>query len=190
MSKDPDGLTFSTSTRRRNRFSPMFDASGNVIPAWYAATTEGGAIFETVFHDVRPSDRAPRIQPNEYSGRFLAPVVTVRALTLVDLTSTGLHAIGLSRERLIESRSNRYAWTNEIAARLRSGPPDSDGFAWVSRAHDTSQCVVLYDIPGHDTMIGAHPTELAIALGIGPGLRLLRELAVRARITLVVPSSP
>lgn len=190
MSKDTDGLRFSTSTRRRNRFSPMFDGSGNVIPAWYGATTEGGAVFETVFHGIRPSDRAPRVQPNEYGDRFLAPVVTVRALTLVDLTSSGLHAIGLSRERLIESRSNRYAWTNEIAERLRRGAPDSDGFAWVSRAHDTSQCVVLYDLPGRDTMINAHPTELASALGIGPGVRLLRELAVTARITLVLPSSP
>jgi hypothetical protein len=49
---------------------------------------------------------------------------------------------------------------------------------------------VLYEVPGHDAMIDAHPTELASALGIGPGLRLLRELAVRAKITLVLPSSP
>lgn len=168
----------------------MFDARGNLIPAWYGATTEDGAVFESVFHDIRPSDRAARVQPNEYGDRFLAPVVTLRALTLVDLTSAGLHAIGLSRQRLIESRSARYAWTNEIAEKLRSAAPDSDGFVWVSRAHDTSECVVLYDLPGHDKMIDTHPTELAIALGIGPGLRLLRELAVRARITLVLPSSP
>ena len=167
----------------------MFDPrTGAVVPAWYGSTTRDGAIFESVFHDIRPSDRAPRVQPNEYIDRFLSPVVTVRDLALVDLTTTGLQAIGPSRQRLIESRSGRYSWTNEIAERLRAARPGADGFLWVSRAHDTSVCVVLYDDPARDPMIEMHPTEVADALGVGGGLGLLRDLAVEARITVVLPS--
>jgi hypothetical protein len=159
-----------------------------VVPSWYGATTPRGAVFESVFHDIRPSDRAPRVQPNEYVDRYLSPVITVRELRLVDLTSAGLHAIGLTRAALIDSRSRRYPWTSRIARRLRAGAPEADGIVWVSRAMDTDQCVVLYADRGRPRMIEAHPSADASALGAGPGLLYLRELAVEARITLVVPS--
>lgn len=166
----------------------MFEADGlTVVPSWYGATEAKGAIFESVFHDIRPSDRAPRVLPNEYIDRYLSPVVTLRELTLVDLTMTGLHAIGLTRASLIESRSRRYGWTNGVAERLRTGAPHADGFIWVSRALDTVRSVVLYGEHGRAPMLGKHPTEVALPLGIGPGLLALREHAVEARITLVVP---
>jgi hypothetical protein len=189
VSKDPDGLTFSTWSGRLNRFSPAYGADGvTVIGSWYGATTQAGAIFESVFHDIRPSDRNPRVQPNQYVDRFLSPVMTLREIEQVDLTSSGLHAIGLTRVRVIESTSKRYSWTNAIAARLRKAAPDADGFVWVSRAHDTSESFVLFDDPSRGPILGVHPTETSLALGFGPGLQLLRELAVEAKITLVVPS--
>lgn len=191
VSKDPDGLTFSTWAGKLNRFSPAYAADGvTIIGSWYGATTQVGAIFESVFHDIRPSDRNPRVQPNQYIDRFVSPLVTLRELELIDLTTTGLHAIGLTRARLIECTSNRYAWTNSIAVRLRAAAPSADGFVWVSRAHDTSESVVLFNDPSRAPMIGVHPTESPLALGFGPGLRLLRELAVEAKITVVVPSAP
>jgi hypothetical protein len=189
VSKDPDGLTFSTWAGRRNRFSPAYAADGvAVVGAWYGGTTETGAIFESVFHDIRPSHPDPRVEPNLYVDRFLSPVVTLRDIELVDLTTSGLHAIGLSRVALIESTAKRYGWTNDIAKRLRAAAPTADGFVWVSRAHDTSESIVLFDEPGRAPMLGVHPVELAVALGFGPGLRLLRDLAVRAKITVIVPT--
>ena len=188
VSKDLAGLRFTTYAGRRGRFSPVYGPDGEtVVPSWYGATTREGAVFESVFHDIRPSDRAPRVQPHEYLDRFLAPVVPVRQLMLVDLTVPGLHAIGLSRGHLLESRSRRYPWTNEVARRLRAGAPAADGFVWVSRAHDTSMAVVLYADPGRDPIIDAHPSEVTEALGLGPGLRFLRELAIKARISIVLP---
>jgi hypothetical protein len=185
---DPDGLHFSVRTTRRNRFSPAYAGGGTVIGSWYGATTQAGSIFESVFHDIRASDRNPRVEPNEYETRFVSPVTTTRDLELVDLTTSGLHAIGLTRAALIESTSKRYDWTNRIAERLRAAAPAADGFIWVSRAHDTSESVVLFDDPGRAPMIAVHPTEIAVALGFGPGLRLLRDLAVDAKITVIVPS--
>lgn len=188
VSRDLVGVHFSVGTGRLNRFSPAHDATGAVIGAWYGATTRAGAIFESVFHDVRPSDRRPQVQPNQYVDRFLSPVVTLRDLELVDLTSSGLHAIGLTRAALIESTSRRYPWTTSIAERLRDAAPSADGFIWVSRAHDTTESAVLYEYPGRTPLIGPHPTEAPLALGFGPGLLLLRELATDAKITVVVPS--
>lgn len=158
-----------------------------VIGSWYGATSRPGAIFESVFHDIRPSHRNPRVQPNQYVDRYLSPVTTVRDLDLVDLTSIGLHAIGITRAALIESTSRRCEWTNGIAARLRTAAPRADGFVWVSRAHDKAESVVLFDDSGRAQMIDVHPAETALALGLGPGLNLLRELALDAKITVVLP---
>jgi len=188
VSRDDAGLAFSASTRQ-NRFSPTHDGSGSIVPSWYGATSEAGAIFESVFHDIRPSHRAPRVMPNQYADRVLAPVVTVRPLTLIDLTTSGLHAIGVSRARLIESTSRRYDWTNEVASRLRTAAPTTDGFVWVSRAQDTSRSVVLYADHGRPSMLEVAPTGGPVPLDVGPGLALLRALATPARITIVVSHS-
>jgi len=186
VSKDPTGTAFSASTRRRNRFSPVAAADGSVVPSWYGATSAAGAIFESVFHDVRPSHRAPRVMPNQYVDRILALVLTSRPLALVDLTTDGLHAIGITRSALIESTSRRHEWTIGIAERLRAAAPGVDGFARVSRARDTSLSVVLYADAGRAPMVAPAPAT-PLPLGVGAGLRLVRELATAAKITLIVP---
>lgn len=186
VSKDPAGTAFSTFAGRQARFSPILAPDGSVIPVWYGAMSEAGAIFESVFHDIRTSHRSGRVLPNQYVDRILAEVVTVRTLRLVDLTTDGLHAIGRSRTRLIESTSRRYAWTIQQAEQLRSAVPDADGFIWVSRARDTSMSLVLYANSGRSAMIAPGP-RAPVPLGIGPGLDLLRRLATAANITVVVP---
>ncbi len=187
VSRDDTGLAFSTSARQ-HRFSPLLDARGVVIPSWYGATSEAGAVFEFVFHDIRPSHPAPRVAPNEYAERVLAPVRTRRPLVLVDLTTPGLHAIGISRTRLIESTSRSFRFTNGIARRLRAAAPDADGFVWVSRARDASQSVVLFADRGRDPMLQIAPAPATpLPLGVGAGLALLRELATAAKITVIVP---
>ena len=187
VSKALDGLAFSSWSGRLNRFSPVRDTAGDVVPAWYGGSTQAGAIFESVFHDLRPSQAAPRAYPNAYLDRILAPVTSARDLLLVDLTTVGLHAIGTSRAALIESTSSRYAWTISIAERLRRAEPSADGFVWVSRANDTSQSVVLHADAGRAPLLGPHGSLMPVALGAGTGLRILRELATEAKITLVVP---
>lgn len=187
VARDHHGLRPSVSPARSNRFSPVLDARGAVIPAWYGSTTTKGAIFETVFHDVRTSDREPRVLPPAYVDRTLAPVRTVRAILLIDLTTTGLHAIGLSRARLIESRPTTYQWTRSIAARLLAAIPDADGMTWVSRADDTSRSAVLYLPADRPSVLEPDPTRAPLALGAGAGLSLVRQLATDARITLLVP---
>ena len=187
VSRDPTGTAFSASATRRNRFSPVYAPDGSLVPAWYGATTDRGAIFESVFHDIRPSHAAPRVMPNQYLDRVLAPVVTTRDLSLVDLTTDGLHAIGIRRTALIESTSQRYAWTNEIARQLRAAAPTADGFIWVSRARDTARSLVLYADAGRASMI-APEAGTPLLLASGPGLLLLRAFATPAGITVVVPS--
>jgi RES domain-containing protein len=185
VSKDAAGTAFSTFAGHRARFSPILAADGSVVPAWYGATSEAGAIFESVFHDIRPSHRSRRVLPNQYIDRILAQVVTVRPLRLVDLTTDGLHVIGRSRARLIESTSRRYAWTIEQAEQLLSAAPEADGFLWVSRARDTSMSLVLYEKTGRSPMI-APGSGASAPLGVGAGLVLLRRLATAANITVVI----
>jgi hypothetical protein len=188
VSRDPAGTEFSTSDERSHRFSPLLAADGSVVPAWYGATSQAGAIFESVFHDIRPSHREPRVMPNAYVERVLAQVVTARPLALVDLTTVGLHRIGTTRTALIESTSRSYAWTVEQALILRAAAPHADGFMWVSRAHDTSRCVVLYGDRGDPAML-APGSDPALPLALGTGLELLRKLADAAAITIVSPEA-
>jgi hypothetical protein len=186
VSKDPTGTAFSVSARPA-RFSPIVAPDGSVVPVWYGATSEGGAIFESVFHDIRPSHRWRRVLPNQYAGRILAEVISARPLRLVDLTTDGLHTIGRSRTRLLESTSRMYWWTVKQAEQLRSAAPDADGFMWVSRARDTSMSLVLYGPPGRSTML-APGWSIPLPLGVGAGLDLLRHLATATSITVVVPT--
>jgi len=195
VSKEATATRFSTRTGRLLRFSPIVSSDLTVVPAWYGATSQAGAIFESIFHDVRPSHQDRRIAPNQYINRILAPVVTARSLTLVDLTTDGLHSIGISRAALIESTARRYGWTLGQAVLLRKAALAADGFVWVSRARDTAVSVVLdgnredrgdrEDRGGRGMLIpGEGP---ALPLGIGAGLELLRTLAEAARITIVLP---
>lgn len=186
VSRDETGTRFSAHTGRIFRFSPIVSSDGTVVPTWYGATSQAGAIFESIFHDIRPSHRDRRVAPNQYIDRILAPVVTARSLTLVDLTTDGLHSIGVSRAALIESGSQRYWWTIEQAVLLRQAAPDADGFAWVSRARDTALSVVLYGDRGDRGML-VPGEDAALPLGLGAGLELLRTLAEAARITIVLP---
>lgn len=186
VARDPTGLDPAT-TWHSSRFSPLFDPEGSVVPAWYGASSPKGAVFESVFHRARTTDRAPIVSPRDHVDRVLAPVRTTRSLTLVDLTTTGLHAIGISRARLIESRPGSYPWTRTIAARLVAAAPHADGLTWVSRADDTSRSVVLYLPRDQDPTLEPDPTREPLALGIGAGLELLRVLATDARITLWLP---
>jgi hypothetical protein len=188
VARDANGTAFSANARRLQRFSPVRGPSGDVAPAWYGSTSVAGAIFESVFHDIRPHHRDPRFSPNAYLERVLVAVATARPLTLVDLTTDGLHSIGTSRASLIDSTSARYAWTVDIATELREAAPVADGFVWVSRARDTSRSLVLYaDRCGADALVPG-PGE-TMPLAIGPGLGLLRRLAEEARITFVRPDN-
>lgn len=158
-----------------------------MIPAWYGGSTDEGAIFESVFHDIRPTHKHRRVAANLYTDRILAEVRTVRVLRLVDLTTVGLHAIGRSRRQLIDSSPRQYAATQADAIQIRAAAPDADGFTWVSRANDATSSVVLYQDAGRAPMIAAGPS-IPRPLGTGPGLDFLRRLATDARIVLVVPS--
>jgi len=189
VSGDPAGTGLSTSSTRSDRFSPLVAVDGGVVvPSWYGATSQAGAIFESVFHDIRPSHRDPRVMPNAYFGRFLAQVVTTRPLALVDLTTIGLHRIGITRTALIEATSRSYWWTVEQAIILRAAAPEADGFTWVSRAHDTSRCVVLYGDRGDPGRLRPGP-DPAMPLALGAGLEILRALAEAAAITIVSPET-
>lgn len=185
VSRDPSGLRFSTSGRQQ-RFSPLVDVLGVPLPAWYGSSSRTGALFESVFHDVRSSDPAPRVFPNAYGDRIVAQVITARDLRLIDLTSVGLQAIGVSRSALIESTPAQYPWTTAIAQRLLDHAPDAEGLLWTSRAHDRSLCVALVGRPGALPVLELG-RELPLAVGVGAGLELLRTTAAEARITVVLP---
>jgi len=168
------------------RFGP-FDASGTGEPVGllYAGDGDGGALAESVFRNV-PTSGPKRVPAEMLTSRGLCRFRSTRDLRLVDLTSTGLTRLGISRAELIESDARSYAGTAAWARALHAHPGNFDGLYWVSRQEDTARSVVLFA----DRVLSgdlAHDPETILALSIGEGLEIVLERANAAGITITIP---
>ena len=158
------------------------------MPLWYGAGDQGGAISESVFHDVPFDALDPRVLRVSFASRLLSPVRTTHPLDLIDLTSEGLRRLRLTRAELIESNAAQHGWTCERGAELRAAAPWAQGLVWVARQHDRSLAYVLFGgrIPAgslEDDIDAGGP----IPLGAGVGLELVEDLANRCGITIAEP---
>ena len=129
---------------KATRFAPIHDAAGQAVPYLYGGSTLDCAIFETVFHDV-PIDAADKFVDldvfDEYAHGELSPR---RDLTLVDLTSEGLHRLRVPRGELIDSPARHYPATARWAEALHRQFPAIDGLLWMARQHDRDQALLLF----------------------------------------------
>ena len=150
----------------------------------YAADTVGGALSETVFHDVPVRGPAKRIPYSQLQRRVVTSLIASRELTLVDLTSDGLSRLGLTRLQLIESGPRAYPSTAAWARALHDHPPALDGLMWVSRQQDTSRAVVLFGDRVAVSDLDVAPDTVPLVLGAGQGLITVSAAANRAGITI------
>ena len=136
-------LQFNDSRLTNARFSPIFDAAGNVIPAIYAAGDVKSALMETVLHDA-PSPAhgfiylAPVTEP-----RVLVPLTNTAPLLLANLLTLGLRRVGIKRADLIDSDKPAYFLTRAFAGALHAARPDVQGLIWHSRQNH-GEVVVLF----------------------------------------------
>ncbi len=106
-----------------------------------------------------------------------------RNLLLADLTGAGLARIGVSRGELIDGGPRTYPATAQLAKALHD-QTDVDGLLWVSRLHDVSRNVVLFEDHVDPSELGPAAGHAVLALGSGIGFNLTLELADQMGITI------
>lgn len=136
---------FNLSTLGNGRFSPIFDAGGNLIPTIYGAMGIKGALMETVLHDA-PLPAHGFIYLAPYTEqRVLVQLANRSSLNLANLQTLGLRRVGVKRADLVDSDKPAYAATRGFAKALHAARPDVQGLSWHSRQNHEEVIVLFGD---------------------------------------------
>ena len=140
-----EGTSFNPSPRSNARFSTLRRSDGTVVSVLYAADTIEGALMQTVFHEAPTPSAGAHLRRNEIAakGLVLSELRTTTKLQVIDLTSTGLRRVGLTKPQVIDTDANAYPDTRALAQHLYSTCPSAHGIQW-SRQLDRSRAVMLF----------------------------------------------
>lgn len=177
-----------------SRFSTI-SPNGIVQGVLYGAEDREAAASETIFHTVpahrpgAPDPRPRQILLGPYESWMWSTIACGRDLTLVDLDSDGLEAIGTNRELLILSGRRDYRRTRRWSEAVWHAAPQADGLCWISRQAPGRFAVMLFEAR-EDRTGGVARQDL---FADGPpdpffypgGLARLADLALRLNVTLV-----
>jgi hypothetical protein len=126
------GNAFNSSHVKLNRFSPIFDARGEVVSVLYAASSRAGAIYETLFHDAAIKGSRHKALPLKALNKHYGTWITQRSLTLATLHAPDLARFSLTIDQLIATNAMYYPQTDRWAEtihrttpklKVSSGPP-------------------------------------------------------------------
>ena len=167
----------------RGRFHPFNPGRRRKpLPVLYASESVAGALAESVFHDVPP--RGTRVvDAGKLAHQLCVPMTAGRDLLLADLAGAGLARIGVTRGKLIDGGPRTYPATARWAKALHD-QTDVDGLLWVSRLHDLSRNVVLFEDRVDSSELGPAEGRALLALGSGIGFDLALDLADQMGITI------
>ena len=137
---------FNDTTHGDARFSPLIDTTTNkVIPTIYAAATPKGAIAEIVLHDVpTPSTGHLHDWEQDKASTLHLSKVEIGSLELVNLTTTGLRAAGLTVADLFGTHAPDYPRTREWGLYIWQNVPTAQGLCWMSVRDNTCPVVMLF----------------------------------------------
>jgi len=146
-SSDFNPNEFNRSKNGNARFSPIFDATGEVIPTLYIASTPAIALMETVLHDIPlPSSGYILTMPSiENDSRRVACLVNTEPLTVADFSALGLRRIGLKKANIIESEKTHYPLSRALAEQIYQTMPTVQGIQWTSRQDDSGTVLVIFE---------------------------------------------
>lgn len=148
-------LQFNDSRLGNARFSPIFDAAGNVIPTIYEAREIKSALMETLLHDAPSPAHGFICLASVPEQRALVKLTNKSALRLANLQTLGLRRVGIKRADLIDSEKPAYASTRAFTRALHAARPDVQGLSWHSRQNHGGVIVLFAD--------RIAPADLAVA---------------------------
>jgi RES domain len=170
-------------TDASQRFRPIRDDHGKVVPTSYAGEDAETALAEGLLRgvDAIEADERPRLYRKEVRDIRLAAIVPTRELKFAQLNGPGLVKLGVSRKKLIEVPAPEYPYTAEWAQAIYDCPVAFDGLLWTSHQNDSAAAVHLWEgrvDPAEDLRLVGEP----LALDSEPGLDLVREACLRAGV--------
>lgn len=175
---------------RPARFSPFTSLvppihhPGEPLRVLYTSDNEAGALSETVFRDL-PLRGRKTISRSGLQKQNLSRLVMSRELRLADLTGHGLPRLGLTRRDIIESDRRAYRLTALFAQAVHAHAGRFDGMVWVSRQHDVSLGVVLFEDRLRPNEVD--PEGPTYPLAFGYGREVVDGIADDLGITIVDP---
>jgi len=141
------GTTEPSASDQLRRFSPVYDATGNVVPVLYAGDTLACALGETVFHDL-PDD------PTVSASVLRADLLTLRAGTfelsrdieVLDLSDAALRRRHKARSDVVDTTAARYVDTVAFGRNAWNATKVS-GLVWNSRRSADRLAYMLFVDP-------------------------------------------
>lgn len=126
------------------RFSPINDTAGHVIPTLYGGENYACALMEVPFHDVSYEPGRKTFDKNKLDPLLHSVLTPVADLRMADLTGLPLHALGVTKNALIQSEKDQYPSTRLWAHVIHAQQPRLQGLCWMSRQHDTQRALMLF----------------------------------------------
>ena len=137
------GNTFNPSHSKLNRFSPLFDR-GEVVPVLYAASSQVGAIYETLFHDAHVKGAKHQTLPLKAPERHYGTWLTARDLKLATLHAPDLARFGMTVDQLTATNAMYYPQTARWAEAIHRAQPQVEGLEWTSYRAGPDKAWVLF----------------------------------------------
>ena len=141
---DYPGNVFNSSHAKLNRFSPIFNGRGEIVPVLYAASSRAGAIYETLFHDAAVKGARHKSLPLKSLNRQCGSWLTQRALTLATLHAPDLARHGLTIDQLTATNAMYYPLTARWAEAIHRANPIVEGLEWTSYRAGPERAYVLF----------------------------------------------
>jgi RES domain len=141
---DYAGNAFNPEHKKLNRFSPIFDARGEIVPVLYAASSRAGAVYETLFHDAAIRGSRYKSLPLKSLNKHYGTWVTQRALRLATLHAPDLAKYGLTIDQLTATNAMYYPLTARWAEALHRANPAVEGLEWTSYRAGPERAYVFF----------------------------------------------
>jgi RES domain len=138
------GNAFNPTHAKLNRFSPIFDARGEVVPVLYAASSRAGAIYETLFHDAAIKGSRHKALPLKALNKHYGTWVTQRPLMLATLHAPDLARFGVTIDQLTATNAMYYPQTARWAEAIHRAHAGVEGLEWTSYRAGPERAYVLF----------------------------------------------
>ena len=138
------GNAFNPSLAKLNRFSPIFDSRGEVVPVLYATSSPEAAIYETLFHDAAIKGSRHKALPLKSLHKHYGTWLTQRALTVATLHAPDLARYGLTVDQLTATSAMYYPITARWAEALHRRQPGVEGVEWTSYRGSAAKAYLLF----------------------------------------------
>jgi hypothetical protein len=167
-------------TASSQRFRPIYDARGNVVPTAYTARDEETALAETLLRGQAGSTLRTRLYAKEVRGTAMVKMTPTRDLALAALHGTGLKALRLQRSDIIDTTEDGYPATAQVAQYIHDHEQGFDGLIWTSHQNDSERALMLFGdrVQSTDLQLVGAP----LALDAEPGLSMVRALCLNSSI--------